>query len=395
MTGQTNETFIGIVGCGFVADYYLETLQSYPHLKIVGLADKVQARAEKLGKVWGHPVVSSYEELLSNPKIELILNLTNPRNHFEVSMQALQAGKHIYSEKPLAMDFNDAEKLVATAKEKGLHVSSAPCSILGETAQTMGRAIKKDMVGKVRVVYAEMDDGPVHLMKPEEWRSKSSGVPWPIKDEYEVGCTLEHAGYLIPWLAAFFGPATNVTAFASVLVPEKYPHGELSPEDTPDFTVACITFKSGVVARLTCSIMSPHDHSVRVIGEKGILSIDECWHYGDPVRLLEYSSLAFRAEKYRIFRNSKFFRWIFGLRPKALPFHSKPNGIKRLKRDYMDYARGVSDLAQAIKDNKTPTLSSQFSLHVNEISLAIHHIKDHGGTYKMKTDFPSTNFFED
>ncbi len=92
-------------------------------------------------------------------------------------------------------------------------------------------------------------------------------MPWPYKDEFEVGCTLEHAGYYLGWLAAWFGPAVTVTSFASVQVPDKVP-GETFAVTSPDFSVACIQFASGVVARLTCSILAPHDHSLKVVGDE-------------------------------------------------------------------------------------------------------------------------------
>ena len=126
----------------------------------------------------------SLEEILNDSDIDLVLNLTNPRDHYEVSSRLLEAGKHVYSEKPFAMDLEKCEALYRLAKEKKVYISSAPCSFLGESAQTMKKAIEDGKIGKVRLVYAEMDDGPIYQMQPETWKS-ASGLPWPIKDEYE------------------------------------------------------------------------------------------------------------------------------------------------------------------------------------------------------------------
>jgi predicted dehydrogenase len=240
---------IAIVGCGFVADYYLKTLPNYPELEIAGVTDRVKSRIEHFSAYHKVPTYESVQALLADPSVELVLNLTNPRSHYEVSKAALESGKHVYSEKPLAMAMPEAEELVKLADAKGLLISSAPCSLLGETAQTLWKALREQKVGQVRLVYAEMDDGLVHRMPYKSWISES-GIPWPYKDEFEVGCTLEHAGYYVTWLTAFFGPAETVTAFSACLVPDKQTDVALEV-NAPDFSVACIKFASGVVARLT------------------------------------------------------------------------------------------------------------------------------------------------
>jgi predicted dehydrogenase len=128
----------------------------------------------------------------------------------------------VYSEKPLAMDLDQAKELVGLAESNGLLIVSAPCNLLGETAQTMWKVLRDQSLGTVRVVYAELEDGMVPRMPYRKWKSVS-GLPWPYKDEFEVGCTLEHAGYYLSWLAAWFGPATTVTSFASIRLPDKVP----------------------------------------------------------------------------------------------------------------------------------------------------------------------------
>ena len=116
----------------------------------------------------------------------------------------------------------------------------------------------------------------VHRENLKTWLS-ASGNPWPAKDEFEVGCTLEHAGYYVTWLVAMFGPVESVTSFASCQIVDKGLDVALDPPDTPDLTVGCLRFASGMVARLTCSIVAPHDHALRVFGEEGTLAVKECW----------------------------------------------------------------------------------------------------------------------
>ncbi len=328
---------IAIVGCGFVADYYLKTLSMHPQLKLVGVMDKIGDRALKFAKYHNvSHVYNSLDDVLEDNTVDIVLNLTNPRSHYEVSKACLEAGKHVYSEKPFAMEMTQASELVDIAQAKGLYLSSAPCSLLSETAQTLWKALREDKVGKVRLVYAEMDDGLVHQMPYEKWLSES-GTPWPYKDEFEVGCTLEHAGYYVNWLTAFFGPAETVSAFSSCVVPDKHTHVALDV-DAPDFSVACIKFASGVVARLTCSIVAPHDHSLKIIGDDGILGIEDCWYYGTPVYIRR--SLTIGRKR------------LEGIWKQNYPLVKKAPKFPYRGAQQMDFCRGVAEMADAIIENR-------------------------------------------
>jgi len=320
------------------------------------------------------PSYDSLDELLADPTVEIVLNLTNPRNHYEVSKACLEAGKHVYSEKPLAMEIPQAKELVALAESRGLQISSAPCSSLGEAAQTIWKAIRENAIGPVRLVYAEMDDGMIHREAYREWQSES-GTPWPYKDEFEVGCTLEHAGYYVNWLTAFFGPAETVNAFSSCLIADKQTGCELSPPDTPDFSVACIKFKTGVVARLTCSILALHDHRLNVIGEEGVLSIHDCWHYDSQVYIQRLTRTLIRRRVKMSTRKKK-----YPSVRKAPKF--KPQGAAR-----MDFCRGVAEMAATIQENRRSRLGADISLHNNELAIAIQNALETNGSYKLTTTF--------
>jgi predicted dehydrogenase len=365
---------LAIVGCGFVADYYLATLPLHPELKVLGLMDKIDERAKLLSGVYGVPKYDTFSDVLNDKQVELVLNLTNPRSHYEVSKAALLAGKHVYSEKPLAMQIDQARELVELAESHGLLIVSAPCNLLGETAQTMWKLLRNRSLGTVRAVYAELEDGMIPRMPYRKWKSVS-GLPWPYKDEFEVGCTLEHAGYYLSWLAAWFGPAVTVTSFASVRIPDKLP-GETLDVEAPDFTVACIQFASGVVARLTCGIVAPHDHSLKIIGDNGILYTGDSWYYRSPVhsrRMFTIRRKTFMSPLRKTHR----------LPPP--PYKApKTNGAQS-----MDYARGPAELVAAVREHRSCRLSPRFSLHVNEIALAIHWARESGSTYRMSTTFDS------
>ena len=362
---------LAIVGCGFVADYYLATATLHPELVVVGIYDRIAERAASLGAAYGLPVYATLEEVCRDARVEMVLNLTNPRSHFEVSKAALLAGKHVYSEKPLAMTMTDATDLVEIAEGGGLRLASAPCSVLGETAQAVLKALRERAVGTVRVVYAEMDDGPVHRMNYRSWKS-ISGVPWPYRDEFEIGCTLEHAGYYLTWLVAMFGAAESVTSFASVQVPDKVP-GEALSMVSPDFSVACILFRSGVVARLTCGILAPHDHAMKVVGDDAVLYVDDSWDYRSPVYLRRWITLR---------RKTFLSPW----RQKRALAKAPYGAIRTSGAQSMDFCRGPAEVAAAIQAGRPSRLSARFALHVTELALAIHDTPRHGSTHRMATD---------
>ncbi len=362
---------IAIIGCGYVADLYLKTLALHPTLELVGTYDKNPARLAQFTDYYKIHAFPSFEELLAS-NVELVLNLTNPDSHYDVSMECLKSGKNVYSEKPLAMLWDDARRLYDLAKSENLILSSAPCSVLGEAAQTLWKAIRARTLGSVYAVYAEMDDGLVHRMPYHRWRS-ASGAPWPAEDEFSVGCTLEHAGYVLSWLCALFGPATSVTAFGCETIPDKVVQTAIH-KNTPDLTIAALQFKSGVVARLTCSIVGEHDHRLRVFCEKGILGVHDTWHYRSKVWQRKY----------------------FNIRRKTIlsPWRSRiplcDSGAKLVRyggSSCMDFCRGPAEIANALKEKRNCRLSNDFSLHVNEISLAISDAREFGLTKKLESSF--------
>lgn len=363
---------LGIVGCGYVAALYLRTIQRRPELRIVGVTDLLPERREILARHSMAPAYESVAQLLEQSGAEIIVNLTNPRAHYEVNRMALEAGKHVYCEKPLATRMAEARALVQLAKSRQLHISGAPCSVLGEVAQAVARELRHGTVGTPRLVYAELDDGMIHKAPYQRWFNEF-GIPWPAKDEFEVGCTLEHAGYYLTWLAAFFGPAKSVTRFGATTIPNKFTSEPLD-SIAPDFTVACIQFKSGVVARLTCSIVAEHDHRLRVIGDDGILTVHDCW---------DYRSKATVRKLLNIRRKTMISPWATTIR---LP--PPPAGrLSRFGAATMDFASGIGELAEAIRFGRASRLSPEFCLHTNEVALAIHAGQEQPGPYDVTTDF--------
>ncbi len=367
-----NKVSIALMGCGFVADYYLATIDKFPHLVIEGAFDIDKSRLKQFCEFYQLKAYASAEELLTDEKVSIVLNLTDPRSHYKVSKQILEANKHVYSEKPLAMRVEDAEDLVKMAKEKRLRISSAPCSVLGKASQTLAHAVKQKTVGNVKLVYAELEDGLVHKMAYKKWYSLS-GAPWPYRDEFEVGCTLEHAGYYLAWLINMFGSVKTVTAFSDCRVPEKvHPEPELQPANTADISIGILKFESGVVVRLSTSIIAPHDHSIRIFGDKGVLYLDECW---------DNDAKVYCRKLMRIRRKTFLTPW---KKTMKLPQDVHVNKVDR-GNTKMDFLLGVNELAQAVSENKSNRLNEDFSLHVTEVSLALQYAGTNSNTYTVRS----------
>ena len=363
---------IAIIGCGFVSDLYMETLHRHPDLELLGAWDTDPVRLALFCRTYHVTAYPSFEALLEDGKVDTVLNLTNPHSHYAVSRSCLEAGKHVYSEKPLAMDLDEARHLVELAQERGLRLSGAPSRLLGRPAQTLWKSLRDGAIGVPHLVYAEMDDGLLHRMAVRRWRGRS-GAPWPYEDELRVGNTLEHAGYALTWLAAMFGPATSVSAFAGRCVKEKNLDVPLA-EQAADFSVAGIQFECGVVARLTCSIVATHDHQLRIFGEDGILSVDDMWKPDSAVRLRRRLSWRGRTTESPFARRQ--------------PLLGDAEAVRLAKgRRKVDFCLGPVELARAFAEQRPSRLAAELSLHVTEISLAITHSLEHEARVPIHSRF--------
>jgi predicted dehydrogenase len=368
---ETFPTNIGVIGCGYVSDFYMATRQNYPGLRFVGAYDKDPLRLKAFHEYYGIRQYTALDEILSDPSVNMILNLTNPRSHFEVTKACLLAGKHVYSEKPLAMASDQAAELVKLGKQRTLRVATAPCTMLGETCQTLWRELNNRMIGPVRLVYASYDDGMTHRGNPTRWRSVS-GAPWPAKDEFETGCTYEHALYILSWLAAFFGPARRVTAYAACRI-----HDKGVPVDimAPDFSVGCIEYDNGVVARVTFSVIAPIDKSIMIVGDNGTLYTKYAWDAAAIYRTRTPRSRIGAAISWRLNRFGASVEY-----PLHLPWSISSMGIKRkvkfarkpsfhaaIGKKQIDFLRGPNELAASIREGRPCRLSAELGLHMTEL----------------------------
>jgi predicted dehydrogenase len=334
----------------------------HPELRLVGVYDRDPERLAAFAACWGDPVFASLEAALGAPEAEIVVNLTSVESHFEVSHAALAAGKHVYSEKPLALTGAQAANLRAAAEAAGRRLAVAPCNLLGEAAQTLWAAVRAGRIGRPRLVYAELDDGLVHKAPYQNWISRS-GRRWPARDEFAVGCTFEHAGYALGPLAAMFGPARRVTSVSGLMVADK---GVSPPLDNPapDFSVGLIEYDDGVIARVTNSIVAPYDHRFRIVGEGGALEIGELWDYAAPVKLRRPAAS----------RLARFAERRFGGLPPQTIKPARPCPLPRGRgRPTMDFFRGVAELSEAISDNRRCRLDPDLAVHIAEVTERMQH----------------------
>jgi predicted dehydrogenase len=395
---------IAFVGCGFVFDIYMRTRWAHPELDIRGVFDIDRARAKTVGSYYGLHVYPDYDALLADPAVEIVVNLTSIAAHYEVTQRALEAGKHVYSEKPLTTEIQQTRKLFAVAKARGLVFTGAPCNVYSDAVLTLWKAVRDGAVGKPVLVYAELDDNPAHLMHLEAVRSPS-GAPWPYVEEFQQGCTFEHVAYHLIWICAMFGPARSVTAFSKALIEHKT-DTPLSPADTPDYSVACLDFENGVTARVTCSFVAPRDHRLRILGEEGELSAVSYSNDQSPVRLERYSTLSLSARKSHTVRTEPLLgRW-FGIGGRRLPLlqHWKSHAVESqavhgsLKQKLVSWIRrrevyaqdkllGIANMACAIGQGRPQPMTPELLMHINELTLLIQRAGTEGIATKPTTGF--------
>jgi predicted dehydrogenase len=343
---------VAFVGAGYAADYYIGTMPNHPQLSFAGVYDRDAERQRAFAGFHGVRGYRSLDDLLSDPDVDVVVNLTNPASHATVTEAALHAGKHVYGEKPLTLDLGQATELARLADERGLLLRSAPCSLLGRPAQTAWRALRDGRVGTPRLVYAELDAGAFQHGSPDKWVSRS-GVPWPYVDEFSTGVVLEHAAYKLSWLTAFFGPVVRVTAMSAPVLPMDVMPMALMPPGVPvapDFGTACLIFASGVVCRLTLSLAAPHDETLRIIGDAGTLAVAHSGDFASPVTIT------------------------YGSDPDPAELDLLDDGVVMRCDETLrvfDFARGVADLAEVAARGGRGHLPIDHALHVLEVTLLI------------------------
>lgn len=263
---------VAIIGCGNIAGPYADDLKNnYAEIELLGVSDMDAARAQRFGQDHGVCVYADNAALLADPAVDVVVNLTSHFAHYDISKQALEAGKHVYSEKPLAVKTDEAFALVDLAKQKGLRLGCSPFTLMGEAQQTAWKAIRDGRLGTVRAIYAEVNWGRI-----ESWHP----APGPF---YEVGALFDVGVYPLTILTAMFGPARRVQAYGKVLYPDRVTReGVPFHISTPDWVVTVLEM-GDAVARLTTSFYVPNNKAqtgIEFHGDLGSLHL-RSWHSFD------------------------------------------------------------------------------------------------------------------
>jgi predicted dehydrogenase len=270
---------VGLIGCGNIAVPYARDLVTYPdRLALVGYADLDPARAETLATQYGGHAYPTVEALLADPTIDLVINLTTHHAHYEVTRRCLEAGKHVQSEKPLALTVAEARALVDLADARGLRLACAPFTWMFEAQQTAWQTIRAGRLGPVRLAYAEVNWGRIESWHPEP------------ESFYAVGPLFDVGVYPLHLLTSIFGPARRVAAFGQVLHPDRVTkRGVAFHVRTPDFLVALIELAAGPLVRLTTNFyvtQQGKQAGIELHGDAGSLYLSS-WHM--PNAAVEYA----------------------------------------------------------------------------------------------------------
>ena len=396
---------IAFVGCGYVFDIYMRTRWAYPEIEIRGVYDIDTARSAVVHRHYGFNVYPSMDALLADGEVEVVINLTSIQSHFEVTKRALEAGKNVYSEKPITAELDQARTLFALAEARGLILTGAPCNLYTDSVSTMWAAIRDGAIGKPVLAYAELDDNPAHLMNLDKVQSPT-GAPFPYKEELQEGCTVEHVGYHLVWLCAMFGPVLSLTAFSNRLIEKKVAE-PLNPDDTPDLSVACLNFANDVAARITCSWVAPRDHSFRIIGAEGEISADNIFHDQSPVFLERFSLTSLTARKAYSVRNQPLLGRLFNVGGRQLKLverwksyavgaekgvgsslkHRFVSWLRRRQIYAQDKLLGIAEMGRAIDEGRTQPMPPDFLLHMTELTLLIQRAGPQGAAIVPTTSF--------
>lgn len=344
---------VAVVGCGNIAGAYGEALNQRSEIEILGASDLDLDRAKEWVEKHGGKAYASLDEVLADPAVEVVINLTIQHAHVEVVSRALEAGKHVHSEKPLAPTFAEARQLVALAKEKGLRLSCAPVTWLGEAQQTVWKMVRDGRVGQPRVVYATVDWARIETWHPN---------PGPF---YAAGPVGDVGVYPISLLTAWFGPVKRVTAAGAVLLPQRTDmNGKPFTVGKTDFAVAVLEFGHGLLVRLSANfyVGEPADR-------RAVLEI-----HGDEASV--------RTEWFAATAPIEFGKFGEAYRPVS-PVRA-PAGSGDW---YVDWSAGVYELWRAIREGHPHPTSGEQAAHVVEVIEAVETAVRSGQRVELTSEF--------
>ena len=275
---------VAFIGVGNISGIYLKNITTrFTEMKIVGLCDLVREKAEKAAAEYGiSKIYADMYEAFDDPAVDLILNITRPFQHYEVTKQALLHGKHVYSEKPLGASIEEGRELVALAAEKKLMVGGAPDTFLGAGIQTCKKLIDDGFIGRpVGASGFMMSHGPESWHPDPEFFYKYGGGPMMDMGPYYITAMT----YLLGRVETV--SATTSRSFQQRTMTCKEHYGEKIDVDVSTFLSGTMRFESGAVGTLTTTfdVWRSTLPCIEVYGEKGTLFVPDPNTFGGPVKL--------------------------------------------------------------------------------------------------------------
>jgi len=342
---------IGIVGTGNIAGGYAKDALTHPEIRLVAATDLDPDRATAFAATNGIRAHASLDDLLADDEVDIVINLTVHHAHYEVTKQALEAGKHVYSEKPLALRSSEARELVTLATSRGLRLGCSPSTFLGEAQQTAATVIRSGRLGPVRAVYAEVNWGRIETWHP---------APAPF---YDVGVLVDVGVYPLTLVTTMLGPARSVRAWGWSLLPERTTlDGTPFRIGSPDLIVAAVELESGAVLRLTASFYvgrpARQIGGIEFHGDAGSLALGNFQDFDTTVEV-----------------------GAFGKAYEPVP-------LVRPGYRGTAWARGVADMAGAIGEGRPHRASAEQAAHVVDIlEGAARSIADGGSPIEITSSF--------
>lgn len=335
-------TGVGIVGAGTISDQYLGNLTKFPDLKVVFIADLDEERAASQAEKWGVPNSGSYEQLLATDEVGIVVNLTIPAVHVDVALQAVAAGKHVWGEKPYALDRESGRQLMAAAKEAGVRVAVAPDTFLGAGLQTALREVRDGAIGQPLTALTLFQ-----VPGPESWHpspeflfAKGAG---PL---FDVG------PYYLTTLIQVFGPIRRVAALSSQARSSRTigsgpKAGTDFPVEVPTHISALIDFESGASAQSVFSFDSklPRAGFVEIAGAEGTAV------FPDP-NMFDGETTIHTTE-------------------------GEPRVVEATG-SFFTRGTGVAELAQAIREDRPERVPGELAFHVLDVMASLVEAADSG-----------------
>ncbi len=340
---------IGVIGCGNISMTYLRNAALFADVELRACADISPDAAALRAREYGIRA-SSVDQLLADPQVDLVLNLTIPEVHFDVTMSALSAGKHVFTEKPLATSAADGRVLVAEAKRQGLQLGSAPDTFLGAAGRRARRLMDEGAIGRpVSGTAFMMGRGMEHWHPNPQFYYQPGGGP-----VFDMG------PYYLTMMVNLLGPVVRVMAMATKGQEERLITAEGPFKNTrfkvgtPTNILSLLEFQSGATVNFGASwdVFRHSNHPIELHGTEGSLRLPDPDTFGGTVSLSE------RGADWRDFKSDD---ELYGARnwPYAAP-------------DRANYRMlGVADLARSLKEGRPPRASGDLALHVLEIMEAI------------------------